>query len=255
VRVAGHPYNGGSPIRSLIPSDGLGAVNVLLHVAVPSEPPLYRLIDMSRPTLSEALIVKFFAAHGVGCEPVPTRPNERTPDFIIQLASPVVCEVKQIDPNDEDREDIAELCKRHDREPDKVPAIGRWVPDRIRPIFKNISGQLRRASESGTPTLLVIYDATPFRMYSSDVDVMQAMFGRLSVTVWIDENGAPQHSETFFGGDRGLTQTTNRSVSAVGILRGGPEASALSLTVFHNPFARVSLNPSLFDGLPVKHRK
>ena len=41
------------------------------------------------------------------CNPVPTRPNERTPDFIIELAQPVVCEVKQIEPNEEDLAPLA----------------------------------------------------------------------------------------------------------------------------------------------------
>ena len=60
------------------------------------------MADMSRRTISEALVKQFFAEHNVQCNPVPTRPNERTPDFIIELAQPVVCEVKQIEPNEED---------------------------------------------------------------------------------------------------------------------------------------------------------
>ena len=45
----------------------------------------------------------------------------------------------------------------------------------------------RRASEDGTPTLLAIYDATPFQLYSDDVDVLQALFGPLSIAVWEDD--------------------------------------------------------------------
>ena len=54
------------------------------------------MADMSRRTISEALVKQVFAEHNVQCNPVPTRPNERTPDFIIEVAQPVVCEVKQI---------------------------------------------------------------------------------------------------------------------------------------------------------------
>jgi hypothetical protein len=208
-----------------------------------------------RRTLSEALVMNFFAAHGVGCTPVPTRPDEHTPDFIIQLAEPVVCEVKQIEPNEEDRRDLAELSRRIQERPGEPPAIGRWVRNRIRPVLKRISGQLQRASEAGTPTLLAVYDATPFQLYSDDVDILQGLFGQLSVDVWVDETGATRHSEPYFGGNRGVTPTTNTSVSAVGILRGGTEVSTLSLTLFHNPHARVPLNPNLFEGLPVEHKK
>jgi hypothetical protein len=38
------------------------------------------------------------------------------------------------------------------------------------------------------------------------------------------------------------------------MLRGGMEVSTLSLAVFYNPYARVHLNPRLFDGLPVVHK-
>jgi hypothetical protein len=200
---------------------------------------------VSRRTVSEALVINFFATHGVGCKPVPTQQGERTPDFVIELSEPVICEVKQIEPN---KEDLAELSG-------EPPFVGRWVQNRIRPIFKNISAQLRRASKDGTPTLLAVYDATPFQMYSQDTDVMQGMFGNLSIDVWVDKTGATRQSETYYGGNRGLTPTTNTSVSALGILRGGPEASTLSFTLFHNPHARVPLNPDLFDGLPVVHRK
>ena len=199
--------------------------------------------------------MKFFAAHGVGCQPVPTQPDQRTPDFVIDLAQPVVCEVKEIRPNKEDRAELAELSRRYQSNPEQPPAIARWVPNRIRPILENISAQLRRASEDGTPTLLVVYDATPFQIYSDDTDVIQAMFGQLVINVGVDDTGATQHSEPYFGGDRTFTPTTNRSASAVGMLRGGPETSTLKLTLFHNPHARVALNPSLFDGLPVEHKK
>ena len=216
---------------------------------VPSE------VRVSRRTISEALVKQFFALHGVGCKPVPTRPGQRTPDFILELAQPVVCEVKQIEPNKEDLAPFANPSTLGELGSSEPRAKGRRVPNRFRAVLKGISPQLRGASKDGTSTLLVVYDATPFQLYSDDTDIMQAMFGHLSVDVWEDATGAIQHSEPYFGGKRAMTPTTNTSVSAVGILRGGPEPSTLSLTIFHNPFARVPLNPSLFDGLPVEHKK
>lgn len=212
-------------------------------------------LTMSHRTISEALVMTFFAAHGVGCEPVPRRPDERTPDFIIALAQPVVCEVKQIEPNEEDLAPFKNPSTLGELGSGEPRVKGRMVPNRIRPLLKRISPQLRKASEGGTPTLLVVYDATPFQLYSDDVHIMEAMFGHLSIGVWEDATGAIQHSEPFFGGNRGMAPNRNTSVSAVGILRGGPETSTLSVTIFHNPFARVALNPSLFDGLPVVHRR
>src|SRR5687767_12360495 len=108
--------------------------------------------------------MNFFAAHGVECKPLPTQPDVRTPDSVIELAEPVVCEVKQIQPN---KEDLAALSG-------EPRFIGRMVPNRIRPILKDISAKLRRASEDGIPTLLAVYDATPFQLYSDDLDILQA---------------------------------------------------------------------------------
>ena len=198
--------------------------------------------------------MNFFAAHGVGCKPVPTRPNERTPDFVIELAEPVICEVKQIDANEADRKELQEALKNAKLPKHERSAVGGFVPNRIRRIFSKMSAQLKQASMSGTPTLLAIYDATPFQSYSQDLDILQGMFGPFLINVWDDESGETRHSETYHGLDRGLTKEQNTSVSAVGILRGGPEASTLSFTLFHNPHARVPLNRNLFDRLPVAHR-
>jgi hypothetical protein len=198
--------------------------------------------------------MKFFAAHGVACHPVPTRPEERTPDFVIALAQPVVCEVKQIDPNEQDLADLANPSTLDELGTSNPHAKGRWVRNRFRSVFNRISGQLQRASKAGTPTLLVVYDATPFRLYSDDMDIMQAMRGNWSIDVGLDANGKIQHSEPYFGKNGALTNK-NTSVSAVAILRGGPDVSTLTLTLFHNRDARVHLNPDLFDGLPVVHRK
>jgi hypothetical protein len=197
---------------------------------------------VSQRTISEALVRQFFSTHGVQCRPVPTRPGERTPDFVIELAEPVVCEVKQLEPNKDDRADLATVGSFK----------GRWVPNRFRNVLKRISPQLRQASEEGNPTLLLVYDATPLQLYSDDLDVLQAMFGSLSVDVWQDANGTIQHGEQRFGKDAGMTRTHNTSVSAVGMLRRGRDAE--TLTLFHNSFARVPLRRQLFDKLPVTHK-
>jgi hypothetical protein len=91
---------------------------------------------MSRRTLSEGLVQNFFAVHGFACKPIP-RALKPTADFTIEFARPVVCEVKQIQPNDEDR---AERSGKHD-------GRGRLLKNRIRRLIT--SRQLREASEGG----------------------------------------------------------------------------------------------------------
>jgi hypothetical protein len=196
---------------------------------------------MATQAIAEELFAQFCAANGVPCERVPTG-AKRTPDFRIRLGdTQVTCEVKQINPNAEDVAESKELGSRE--------AVGRLVRNRLRDKLKDVA-QLKAASRDGCPTLLVVYDDTPVKTYTSHSDVAQAMFGHDSVGVSEDATHSLVVSEPFFGGNRGLTPSQNTSVSALAILDGGPNAS-LSLRVYHNPYALVLLRPELFAGLPV----
>jgi hypothetical protein len=200
---------------------------------------------MPTQSFSETLFEQFCSRHGIPCKPIPTG-LVRTPDFAIRLSGVrVVCEVKQIDPN---AEDLAELQAVGSAE-----TTGRVVPNRLRGKLKNVSGQLKVKCLSGHPTMLVVYDNTPFKMYSVHLDVVVAMFGAHSVTVTAPKQGGaePIVSEPFFGGTRGLTPRQNTSVSALAILDSGP-LSQLKLRVYHNPYAAVILPPELLEALPVE---
>ena len=202
---------------------------------------------MSAETASEKLLGAFFGLHGIPCVRVPSAAG-RTPDFVIELGgTQVTCEVKQIDPNDEDLRELAELRKG--------VGAGRYLPNRLRAKLKNVSAQLKSASASGRPTLLVVYDNTPFKSYTDHADVVQAMFGRNSVSVLgpRDPSLPPQISDPFFGGDRGMGPGRNTAVSAIVILDGGPKPP-LTLRVYHNPYAAVRLDPGVFDSLPATQR-
>jgi hypothetical protein len=197
----------------------------------------------SRP-VSEALFEQLCSNHAVPCEAIARGPV-RTPDFAIRLGDVrVVCEVKQIDPNTEDLRELETVGSGE--------GIGRFVPNRLRAKLKNVSGQLKAAFMSGCPTLLVVYDNTPFKMYSLHSDVVQAMFGAHSVAVRFPktEDADPIVSQPFFGGNRGLTPRQNTTVSALAILDGGPFSERI-LRVYHNPYAPVILHPELLEALPV----
>ena len=198
-----------------------------------------------RRTLSETLFEQLCSSHGIRCERIATE-AVRTPDFVISLRSiRVICEVKQIDPNVEDLQEMQNVSSGQ--------PTGRFVPNRLRAKLKNISGQLKSATLAGSPTMLVVYDNTPLKMYTDHLDVAQAMFGAHSVAVSKGSDADPLVSDPFFGGNRGLTPNQNTAVSALAILDGGP-TSELSLRVYHNRYAAVVLNPELLEGLPVVQR-
>ena len=152
--------------------------------------------------------------------------------------------MKQIDPNADDLQELETVGSGE--------ATGRFVPNRLRGKLKNVSGQLKAASRSGCPTLLVVYDNTPFKMYSFHFDVVQALFGAHSVIVNVpkERDADTIVSKPFFGGNRGLTERQNTSVSALAILDGGPLGET-TLRVYHNPYASVVLRPELLEALPV----
>jgi hypothetical protein len=80
----------------------------------------------------------------------------RTPDFAICLDGVrVVCEVKQIDPKSEDLAEAKIVSAGK--------TVGRLVANRLRQKSKDVSAQLKAASLAGCPTLLVVYDNTPFK--------------------------------------------------------------------------------------------
>jgi hypothetical protein len=181
----------------------------------------------------------------ISCERLPTA-TVRTPDFAITLRSVrVICEVKQIDPNFEDLQELGSVGSGQ--------ATGRFVPNRLRTKLKKVSGQLKAASVAGCPTMLVVYDNTPFKTFTDHFDVVQAMFGAHTVAVSEGREADPIVSEPFFGGNRGLTANQNTAVSALAILDGGP-TSERKLRVYHNPYAAVVLQPELLEVLPVVQR-
>lgn len=195
---------------------------------------------------SEKLFERLCHSNAIPCERVHTG-SDRTPDFEITVAGVrVTCELKELNPNAADRRELAEL--RENR------ASGRYLPNRLRGKLKDVSAQLKAASAAGRPTMLVVYDNTPFKSYTDHGDVIQAMFGRNSVTVSVpkDPSSPAVVSAPFFAGDRGVGPTWNTAVSAIAILEGGPE-EARSLRVYHNPYATVPLDSKLLVGLPVTH--
>jgi hypothetical protein len=199
---------------------------------------------MSR-TPSELLFEEFCRTNKVQCVRVP-EVEYPTPDYELMLSGVrVACEVKQINPTDEDLEEVRAVSVSHE-------AAGRLLRPRLSEVVRTLSRQLKRWAAAGGPTLAVIYDNSPLKSYTMHDDVVQAMFGESSVRVMFTNAKDDTHvSEPYFGGNRRMTPTTNTSVSALAILDGGPIARPLTLRVYHNPFAMVRLEPPLLETLAV----
>lgn len=191
------------------------------------------------PTLSEELFERFCEERGIPFEIVATAAH-RTPDYLLDLGGvKVACEVKQIDPNDEDSADLAALRSSQQ-------TVARCLRNRLSAKLKNISGQLRRARDDGHPTLLVVLDNTPFSQALDHDDVLEGMFGEFVFEETIDQTGKVLSTRPHFGKNRRVGPGCNESMSALAVLRSSAE-SGMTLSIYHNPFAAVQLEPSLLE--------
>lgn len=201
---------------------------------------------MDHLTSSEELFLRYCDENGIDVQRVPAG-DEPTPDFLLGIGGvEVACEVKQIEPNDVDKQ-ILEPPE------DDARASGILVPNRFRNKLKNISRQLRRASLQGRPTLLVIVDITDLKLHAVHRNVIEAMFGEESVRITRFRDGSTNVSRPYFGGNRRMTPDHNTSVSVVAVLE-EVARSRLRLRTYHNRFARCPLSPTVFAGLPVERR-
>lgn len=198
-------------------------------------------------TESEDLFERFCDENAIPWERIPTA-AEPTPDYVIQLgASPVVCEIKQIEQSEAERKAWQDSVK---------PGVSAIFspPNQLRPKLKNLR-QLRAASAAGQPTILVVYNhlSTPWAL--DQRHVCEALFGDIVFveTLRTDDGSYDTlDGQIATGGGRGVTPEHNTSLSAVAVLEF--EADVLRLRVYHNPFAAVVLKPELLEPHRVEQR-
>lgn len=192
-------------------------------------------------TYSEKLFEEFCSANRTKFRRISAAAS-RTPDYELDIGGTlIVCEIKQIDLNKEDRRIMQELAER------KISA--NYVRSRARDKMKDVSAQLKTAAKSGAATMLVLYNNTPVHDYTEHSEIVRAMFGRKTWrVVWVDDQ--PRLSKPFFGGARSMTPEHNTSVSVVAVLE-RRENSPLRLRTYHNPYAVVPLDPGVLRDLPV----
>jgi hypothetical protein len=119
----------------------------------------------------------------------------------------------------------------------------RWIDPgaRLRRPIRDAAAQLRKFSRRGFPTVVCFFDMTA-GFHLERVQVEQAMFGQ--ETLKFEVSGDPEHEPRFLGAHFGkkatLTRTNNTSISAVAVLR-QPSGSGLTIDLYHNPHARVTI--------------
>jgi hypothetical protein len=199
-------------------------------------------------TTSEEMFEAFCKMNGVKWRRVPISTG-RTPDYEIAInGQRIVVEVKQIDPNPQERLEIEAIAAKRD------VFGGSGAPgDRMRSVIADANGQLKSRSQGKYPSLLVVYDNVPHACHTAPYSILVAMYGlqQLNLSVPETPNLPIRLAGESFGGKRKMTPVSNTSTSAVAVLKEHAVAG-FALDVYHNIFAAVTLDPTVLAGLPIR---
>ena len=139
----------------------------------------------------------------------------RHPDYLVHASSgDVLCEVKDFQPNDDDRAEMAAALAGQDTSRSREIPYAR-IQSRIRVAAKQL-----REFKGDYPCLVVLFDSSA-QVNLVDLTVLGAMYGRTMITVPIRLDGGDDDSETTIAFDRKnryFTGKANTTVSAVAIL-------------------------------------
>jgi hypothetical protein len=207
---------------------------------------------MTMRTTSESLFERFCDETGIQSTRLPAGPSEgqRTPDYEIHLqVPPILAEVKQIDPNRDDRKLRLQLQDTGEYGFCDLPG------KRLRDKISDAASQLRACAMPDQPALVVIYNNVDgLRDFTGPLQVMSAMYGlpQVVVTTTRGRGARVLWAESRLGGGRRLTPEHNTTLSAVATLFDGPEGPWL--VVYHNRFASRPIPPEVMRRPRISQR-
>lgn len=199
-------------------------------------------------TISEEYFERFCECRRISCEKLQVG-KVKTPDYKINVNGiNITVEIKQLEPNDEEKEVILKrtqgnvtVYKKNIFRPHKNITKG---VDQLRSYSKHVRKQ---------PAIVVLYEVADFgHLDPYVIDV--CLYGIESVHIMIpppDIQAEPRVLGLVRGGNRIATEEHNTTLSAVGVLRivGKNE----TLTLYHNKFAAYPIQPDDFRFDGVRH--
>jgi hypothetical protein len=198
----------------------------------------------SMRTKSELLFEKFCQIHKIQCRPIQPSGAEgrKAPDYTIVInRRKIVVEVKQLDPN------LTESMKIGEFDRLGTVSIKSGLGQRVREKIKDTQGKFRIKAKNTEPSILVLYNNVKLYKHTEPNDILAGMFGQLVFQV---VPGMPIGNMEL-GPNRTMTPTTNTSISAIGVLKEDSVGNP-TLVVYHNPYAKVPLEPSRFAKYQIK---
>lgn len=194
-----------------------------------------------RLTESEDLFETYCKERGYSFKRIEVIPDEgRFPDYeVVTPRGSVVCEVKQVNPNDEDKEETRRLVSYGHAD------SSRELGKRVRKLLKEACDQLGRFRDDPRPCIAVLVDTT-YGDYLSPSNIEAAMFGDLIVLLPV----ASGDGEAVFTYGRNRRLNTKRGLylgAVVVLTRDG------RLNIYHNPYAQKRVPPECFPSPQDRH--
>ena len=206
--------------------------------------------DGSLVTRSETLFVELCEVVGWAFERLDEAGHGiPSPDFLLEACdgTNIVVEIKQFDPNREEREELEKL---------ETGGMARFFTKpgkRVRKAVKKAARQLKARSAGSAPAMLVVFDATGFRIHDDPYAVLTAMRGLDVVPVQgaHDTEVPVEFGIRRPGPEKRMTPNMHTSISGIAALR--ETQNGLSLDIYHNSFAKCPINSSTLIGRRVRH--
>jgi hypothetical protein len=185
---------------------------------------------MTEKTKSETTFERFLSTNGFAFRRVPAG-KQKTADYEAMIGNnELIFEIKEL------ADDLG-----FQKEPVHSGTVGEQVRKRI----KHASKQIQLASDSGKPTILLIFNnRDSLQLFGTEnFDFEHAMYGELTVT--IDKNSG-KIVDRSHGQNKSFQPNKNTSFSAVGRLKEG--RGSISVTLFENIHAKVPIDYNMLPA-------
>lgn len=193
-------------------------------------------------TQSEELFEAACGWYGMEFEPIPVGMS-RTPDYVLYIKSQkVIVEVKQIDPNEEEKKNDRLLQSGRSICVSEIP--GKRIYDEI----SDANRQIKMYAKNFEPGFLVLWNSALFTHHTAPENVLFGMYGRPAISVDVGEG--THKTARHFGPSQGLHPRRNTSTSAVGVIQG--EITSPRLAVYHNVYSKVRLRHDFLRSLGIR---
>jgi len=196
---------------------------------------------VSLPTVSEDIFEQFCAVKGIECSRIPEGAQKSADYFVSSNKLSLIVEIKQLDPNDEDKE-LSTIWFSPDSPGSEAPS------KRVQGLLKDGYPQIKRSSEGKWPTMIVVYNNSGPWNWIDTWTVSKAMFGQFGLVYGLSSDNSIKVTGHGYFGQRKLTKNSFRHLNVVGVLN-KTGTMQISLSCYHSPFAAMPVEPNLLEAI------